>query len=115
MAMNLRDGIGKRLLRRSLYRYVPQALMDRPKTGFGVPIDCWLRNELRGWAEDLLSEQRLRSQGILDPEPIRRAWLRHLKGERQEHHRLWSVLMFQAWLEQSKSSVTRFSKVAAYA
>ena len=102
--MSLSRGIGKRLLRRSLYRHVPQALIDRPKSGFAVPIDNWLRNELRDWAEDLISAQRLKTQGILNPEPIRQAWTRHLSGTRQEHQRLWSVLMFQSWLEHSRES-----------
>jgi asparagine synthase (glutamine-hydrolysing) len=99
--MSVRDGIGKRLLRRSLYRHVPRALIDRPKSGFGVPIAYWLRNELRDWAEDLLSEQRLSRQGVLDVRRVRSVWQAHLSGARQEHHRLWGVLMFQAWLDHA--------------
>jgi asparagine synthase (glutamine-hydrolysing) len=114
-SMNLAGGIGKRLLRRSLYRYVPQDLIERPKTGFGVPIDYWLRNELREWAEELLSERRLKAEGIVNARPIRDAWRRHLAGVRQEHNRLWSVLMFQAWLEQSRAHPASAATLASCA
>ena len=97
--LKLRGGVGKWLLRRVVDRSVPPALMDRPKAGFGVPIDAWLRGPLRPWAEDLLDERRLRSEGLLDPAPIRRAWEDHLSGRRNTHHVLWAVLMFQQWNE----------------
>jgi asparagine synthase (glutamine-hydrolysing) len=95
-----RDGQGKWLLRQVLYRYVPQAMVERPKMGFGVPIDSWLRGPLRDWAEALLDENRLRREGFLRPEPIRRAWHQHLSGERNDQYRLWTILMFQAWHER---------------
>ena len=92
-----RNGIGKWLLRQVLHRYVPRQLVERPKMGFGVPIDRWLRGPLRDWAESLLDERRLRSEGLLRPEPIRRAWAVHLAGHQSEHYRLWPILMFEAW------------------
>jgi len=99
MSMKLRDGRGKWLLRQLLDRHVPRELVERPKMGFGIPLDDWLRGPLRDWAEALLDETRLRREGFLQPEPIRETWKRHLAGQASFGYRLWSVLMFQAWLE----------------
>jgi len=98
MPLKIRQGQGKWLLRQVLYRYVPPALVDRPKRGFAIPLDDWLRGPLRDWAEDLLSVQRLSREGFLNPQPIRRAWESHLAGKASHGYALWSVLMFQCWL-----------------
>ena len=90
-------GVSKAPLRRILDRYVPRSLVERPKSGFGVPLEAWLRGPLRDWADDLLSEAALGECGLLDPRPIRRAWQAHLSGRRNHQHALWCILMFQAW------------------
>jgi asparagine synthase (glutamine-hydrolysing) len=97
----LRGEESKWLLRQVLYRHVPKELVERPKAGFGIPIDSWLRGPLRDWAEDLLDARRLREEGFLDPRPIREKWAQHLSGAFNWCSPLWGVLMFEAWLRTS--------------
>jgi len=92
-----RNGSAKWLLKQVAFRHVPPALLERPKMGFGVPVDEWIRGPLRDWAEDLLSESALRNEGLLDPKPIRLRWRQHLKRQRNWRDSLWTVLMWQAW------------------
>ena len=99
--MKIRDGQGKWALRQVLYKYVPRDLIERPKAGFGIPVGEWLRGPLRDWAEDLLNRERLQSEGYLNPTLVRETWQQHLSGRHDWPHHLWSVLMFQAWLDKA--------------
>jgi asparagine synthase (glutamine-hydrolysing) len=102
-SIKLRDGVTKWPLRELLYRYVPRALIERPKMGFGVPINEWLRGPLFVWAEALLDAGRLEREGYWNVTSVRRAWDEHCSGKRNWSAKLWSVLMFQVWLETQRS------------
>ena len=104
LAWKVRGRLGKLPLRRLVAHHVPPALLDRPKMGFGVPLEHWLRGPLRDWAEPLLADERLTRDGILHPGPIRARWAEHLGGRRNWSFYLWDVLMFQAWLDRARAS-----------
>jgi len=100
-SMKNRDRQGKWLLRQLLYRYVPRQLAERPKSGFSIPLETWLRGPLRDWAESLLAADRLESEGIFNPKMIRKKWGEHIAGRGTGQHALWGILMFQAWLAEN--------------
>lgn len=102
MDKKIRNGQGKWVVRGLLDRYVPKKLIERPKSGFAIPIHDWLRGPLRDWAEDLLSEKKLQEEGFFDVKPLRSVWKDHKSGKKNMQYYLWSVLMFQAWLGASK-------------
>jgi asparagine synthase (glutamine-hydrolysing) len=99
-AMKIQSGRGKHILRQLLYREAPQALFERPKTGFGIPVGDWIRRPLRPWAESLLDPSRLAAEGWFDAARVQRRWSRHLRGEADSTAALWGVLMFQSWLDR---------------
>jgi asparagine synthase (glutamine-hydrolysing) len=98
LSMKVRGGKGKRVLRRVLYRYVPEKLIERPKMGFGIPLGRWLRGPLREWAESLLDPKSLR---WVDAPAVCAAWNEHLRGKRDWNFHLWAVLMLHAWLREA--------------
>lgn len=92
---------GKLPLREILYKYIDRDVIERPKMGFGIPIDTWLRGPLRDWAENLLNEKRLIKEGFFNPEEIRYVWEEHLSGKKNWQDKIWTILMFQLWLENN--------------
>ena len=97
--MKIQNGIGKSVLRNILYKYVPRELIERPKAGFGIPLGSWLRGPLRNWVEDLLNPHRLEKEGFLNAEIVNTIWREHLSGKRDWSFRVWSIVIFQQWLE----------------
>ncbi|MEN5314148.1 asparagine synthase (glutamine-hydrolyzing) [Pseudomonas koreensis] len=97
----IKSGVGKWPLRELLKRYVPTSFFDRPKAGFSIPLAQWLRGPLKDWAEDLLSEERIKSEGYFDCQKIRLAWLQHQNGTYDRSLHLWNILMFQSWLDKN--------------
>lgn len=102
LSMKIRQGQGKWILRQVLGRYVPHSLMERPKMGFALPLDAWLRGPLRAWVESLLDPARLGREGYFHPRPLQAMWQEHLSGRRNWSCHLWDILMFQAWLSDRR-------------
>jgi asparagine synthase (glutamine-hydrolysing) len=98
--MKVRAGRGKWLVRQVLYKHVPAALVDRPKTGFSIPLDDWLRGSLKSWAGDLLSPDRLRRQGLFNARRVEQKFVEHMSSRRNHGYWLWNVLMAQAWYDE---------------
>lgn len=101
VAMKIRGGTGKMILRKLLYKHAPRSLFERPKTGFAVPVGEWIKGPLHDWAADLLDPQRMKVEGFFDAELVQKRWRSHLKGEADSTEALWAVLMFQAWFAEN--------------
>ena len=95
------SGKSKLALRKVLYKYIPKELIERPKMGFGVPIDIWLKHDLKDWAEDLINEKKLINEGIFNVKSVRKMWEDHLTGKKNNHHKLWAIINFQSWKENT--------------
>lgn len=104
LAWRIGRSAGKLLLREILRELVPDAIIDRPKQGFGIPVGLWLKGPLRPWAESLLDERRLRQEGFLSPGPIRRKWAEHLAGTHDRQSEIWAAVVFQEWLAATRES-----------
>ena len=100
--MKIRGRQTKWLLRQVLYRHVPSDLVDRPKSGFAIPLAAWLRGPLTDWAESLINSEALRGQDLLQASAVRREWSEFRSGREANHHRLWAVLMLQAWQRRQR-------------
>lgn len=100
LTSKLKGSSTKDCLREILFKYVPRELIERPKTGFGIPLEEWLRGPLSDWANKLLNRNRLEEEGFFDAEKIAFMWEQHKTGERNWHYLLWDVLMFQIWFEK---------------
>lgn len=100
--LKIRDGVGKWPLREILYKRVPKSMIERPKKGFSVPLASWLRGPLRDWAEHLISYHRLEDEGYFNAAAVRSCWSQHIQGKADYSRKLWSILMFQSWLEKQK-------------
>jgi len=99
LGLKLRGGKGKWIVRQALKRHVPEGLFDRPKMGFGVPIEEWLRGDLKDWGASLLTKSRLQQQGYLEAAPVLKKWNEHQKSVNNWDAQLWAVLMFEAWVD----------------
>lgn len=97
----IRKGEKKWILRQVLYKYIPRHLVDRPKRGFAVPIDSWLRGPLKKWADSLLEEERLTQEGYFNVRQVRKMFEEHVSGKRDWQHQLWNILIFQSWLDHN--------------
>lgn len=105
--MKIRGKKGKIALREVLYKHVPEQLIERPKMGFGIPIGEWLLGPLKEWAEELLSENRIKEQGFLNIDIVKRFWTEHRSKRQDRTHELWNILMFQAWLQENEKTINK--------
>jgi asparagine synthase (glutamine-hydrolysing) len=101
LSFKIKKGTSKWILREILKKYIPENLINRPKMGFGIPLEAWLRGPLKEWADDLLGEKIINKSGLLNPKVVRQKWEEHISGKRNWHYQLWAILMFQAWYKEN--------------
>jgi asparagine synthase (glutamine-hydrolysing) len=101
LSFKINNGNSKWILKEILKKYIPENLINRPKMGFGIPLEAWLRGPLKDWAEDLLEEKKMNEIGILNSTLVRNKWEEHISGKRNWHYQLWAILMFQAWHKEN--------------
>ena len=102
LSMKISHSEGKSILRNILYKHVPRELIERPKAGFSIPLGDWLKGPLKEWAETLLEGSRIEKEGYLNSDYVNQLWVEHLHGKRDGTFKIWSILMFQSWLESTK-------------
>lgn len=100
--LKIRKGNSKYLLKQILFKHIPKTYFERPKAGFSVPLDEWLKGPLKNWAEDLLDENKIKQQGYFDHKKIKKLWDYYQKGKKYSAHQFWNILMFQSWLHEQK-------------
>jgi asparagine synthase (glutamine-hydrolysing) len=101
LSFKINKGTSKWILREILKKYIPENLINRPKMGFGIPLEGWLRGPLKEWADDLLNEKAIKESGMLNPQVVSQKWEEHISGKRNWHYQLWAILMFQAWFKEN--------------
>ena len=99
MEYKIDGNVGKVVLRNLYKKYLPSGVLDRPKAGFSVPLDVWLKGPLKQWASDLLSHETISQQDFLCPRKVQELWGAHLRGRQSNHSVIWRILMFQSWLD----------------
>ena len=102
LEMKINNSKGKSILRNILYKHVPKQLIERPKAGFSIPLGEWLKGPLKEWAGVLLESSRIEKEGYLNSNYVNQLWVEHLAGKRDGTFKIWSILMFQSWLESTK-------------
>jgi asparagine synthase (glutamine-hydrolysing) len=110
-AVHVNDSRGKWALRQVLYRHVLRDIVDRPKSGFEIPVSIWLRGPLKTWAQELLDLRRLRREGVFNADLVHRTWTQHLAGTDDHSHQLWGILMFQSWMDSTNSNCNQNSSI----
>jgi len=101
LSIRMEHGKRKILLKKILSRFIPQKLIKRPKSGFAIPLDSWLRGPLKEWAQSLINESTLKNNEFLDSQKVQTLWKQHQSKRYNYQNQLWAILMFQAWVKNN--------------